>query len=102
MDHLKMWSKYAKSVAMAAKRLYPQAKVYVIGGVASGKITVLSDIDLLIVLPEVKDRVNVIMKIFKLAVDEFDLPWDAPVELHVVNGADAERYLEREHVEVKA
>ncbi|BCU71560.1 nucleotidyltransferase domain-containing protein [Stygiolobus caldivivus] len=64
----------------------PGAEVYVIGGVAEDRITVLSDIDILIVVKrklEGKEKMELRKKVFFRAMDFYDLPFDAPVELHV-------------------
>jgi len=46
--------KYAEIIAKASKDIDPNSKVYVFGGVAENRVTVLSDIDILIVT-EVKE-----------------------------------------------
>jgi len=50
-EHLRRWREYAKSVARAARDVFSEdVEVYVVGGVAEGRTTVLSDIDILIVV----------------------------------------------------
>lgn len=83
-QHLRKWREYAQSVARAALEIVPGAEVYVIGGVAEGRTTVYSDIDILIVLPEKVDRKNLYVRILTEAMDKHGLPVDAPVELHIV------------------
>ena len=69
-------------------------RVYVIGGVAEGRTTVLSDIDVLIVAKETPgDKKRLYVEILERAIDSYGLPWDAPVELHIVGEKDAERYM---------
>ncbi|MCI2415731.1 MAG: nucleotidyltransferase domain-containing protein [Candidatus Aramenus sp.] len=82
-------------MARATKDLCPECKVYVFGGVAEGRVTVLSDIDVLVVSErklsdrEVKElRMNIMLR----AMDIYNLPFDAPVELHVVDKERAEKY----------
>ena len=46
-EHLKRWRDYALKVAKAARDVLGDVRVYVVGGVAEGRTTVLSDIDIL-------------------------------------------------------
>ena len=45
------WRSAAETVARAAKRVEPACRVYVIGSVAEGTYTAVSDLDILVVLP---------------------------------------------------
>jgi len=69
--------------------------VYVIGGVAEGRTTVLSDIDILIVAKRVStdERKALYVDVLEKVIDEYGLPWDAPVELHIADERDAREYL---------
>ena len=96
--HLRRWREYAEKVAKAVSQLIPSARVYVIGGVAEGRVTIYSDIDILIVVPPGAKRYGLSRDILLKAIDEHGLPWDAPVELHVVEEGEEERYLRRPHV----
>ena len=49
-EHLRRWGEYAEKVTKAARDVAGDVEVYVIGGVAEGRTTVLSDIDVLIVV----------------------------------------------------
>jgi len=93
--HLRRWTKYAESIARAARDILGEnVEVYVIGGVAEGRTTILSDIDILIVadmLP--RDRKGLYGEILGRAIDVYGLPWDAPVELHITDKKRAEEYL---------
>lgn len=62
----------------------PEARIYVVGGVARGGTTVLSDIDVLVVVPRGTGRHNLARRILEKAISDHGLPWDAPVEIHVV------------------
>jgi len=65
---------------------------YVIGGVAEGRTTVLSDIDILIVAKGISgDKKKLYVEILERTIDSYGLPWDAPVELHIVGEKDVER-----------
>ena len=93
-EHLRRWREYAAAVAKAARDLAPGCRVYVIGGVAEGRTTVLSDIDILIVLPKGTEGRGLYVAIMARAMDQYGLPWDAPVELHIVNEEGAKHYLQ--------
>ncbi|WP_243671158.1 nucleotidyltransferase domain-containing protein [Vulcanisaeta sp. JCM 16161] len=80
----------------AARDLIPNARVFVIGGVAEGRTTVLSDIDILIIIPRGThvNRSRLYRDILVRAMDIYGLPWDAPVELHIVYEDESKYYLE--------
>ena len=83
---LSRWREYVTLIAEAVKAVAPQAKVYLVGGAAEGRLTVLSDVDVLVVLPK---RLG-----FEEAV-ELGLPPYAPVELHIIGEDDLRRYSAR-------
>jgi predicted nucleotidyltransferase len=70
----------------------------VFGGVAEGRVTMLSDIDVLVILSrtlageEISDPRS---RILVRAMDIYGIPFDAPVELHVADLERAQRYLRR-------
>ncbi|MGC8542965.1 MAG: nucleotidyltransferase domain-containing protein [Vulcanisaeta sp.] len=99
-EHLRKWREYSVAVMRAARDLIPSARVYVIGGVAEDRTTVLSDIDILIVVPRgiSINRVRLYRDILARAMDYYGLPWDAPVELHIVNEDEATDYLRSSRV----
>lgn len=80
----------------AAKDLVPSVRVFVIGGVAEGRTTVLSDIDILIIIPGgiTVNKGRLYRDILIRAMDVYGLPWDAPVELHIVYDDESKYYLE--------
>ncbi len=83
-EHLRRWREYAEKVAKAAEEVAPGSRVYVIGGVAEGRVTVLSDIDVLVVVPGGRvDKRRLAREILEKAIRDHGLPWDAPVEVHV-------------------
>jgi predicted nucleotidyltransferase len=82
--------------ARAAVEFDPDAKVYVIGGVAEDRVTALSDIDILIITSKpispsesLKLRREILIK----AMDSYGLPFEAPVEIHLTDERGAQRYL---------
>mgnify|MGYP000008673373 CR=1 FL=1 len=96
-EHLRRWREYADKVARSARDLAPGAEVYVIGGVAEGRATVLSDIDVLIVVRglDSASRRQLSVEILDRAIAVYGLPWDSPVELHVVDEVSFREYLKR-------
>ncbi|BBL46991.1 MULTISPECIES: nucleotidyltransferase domain-containing protein [Metallosphaera] len=97
-EHLSKWREYAKAIADSAREFDPGVKVYVFGGVAEDRITVLSDIDILIIFPRLlsdRDIIRLRREILVRAMDEHSLPFDSPVELHVVDSERAKEYLSR-------
>jgi hypothetical protein len=100
--HLRKWREYAVAVMKAARDLIPGARVYVVGGVAEDRTTVLSGIDILIIIPgdTVVNKVKLYKDILIRAMDNYGLPWDAPVELHIVNEDEAKEYLKSTAIEL--
>ena len=96
-EHLRRWREYAEKIAKAAESILGDVEVYVIGGVAEGRTTVLSDIDILVIAKRVStdERKALYADILEKAIDEYGLPWDAPVELHIVDEREAREYLKR-------
>ncbi len=88
------WRFYASIVAEAAARvLRTRFEVYVFGGAAENRLTALSDLDVAVVLqedppPEARLRIklSIMEEAFKLG-----LPWDYPLDLHVIGPSDFER-----------
>ncbi len=69
--------------------------MHVIGGVAEGRTTIYSDIDILVVVKIIDPNTQrkLLIDILERAIDTYGLPWDAPVELHVVSEERAKEYL---------
>lgn len=96
-EHLKKWYEYALKIAKATRDLLPNAQVYVIGSVAENRTTIYSDIDILITLPtnilDEKSVKKLTIEILMRAIDIYNLPWDAPVEIHIADVKTIERYM---------
>lgn len=91
---IREWRRYAHIVAKAVKQVVPEAKVYLVGGAAENRLTVLSDIDILVVLPHrpgFGEAAGLRARILE-AAEKLGLPLYAPVELHIVGEEDLERY----------
>ncbi|RLE57225.1 MAG: hypothetical protein DRJ40_02620 [Thermoprotei archaeon] len=86
LQHLKKWREAAEAIAKAVKDLHIKAEVYVIGGAAEDRLTVLSDIDILLCLeekPKIEDVWILRRKVLEIAMDKYGLPIDYPIELHI-------------------
>jgi len=88
------WRTYVKIVSQAVKAVTPEAEVYVAGGAAEKRLTVKSDIDVLIVLPHklgFEKAAELHAKILEVA-EELGLPPYAPVEFHIISKEELKRY----------
>lgn len=97
---LRRWRQYVRIVHRAVRSAVPEAEVYVAGGAAEGRLTVMSDVDVLVVLPRALTRdeaVEVRARVMERA-EELGLPLYAPVELHVISGEELEEYARRGRV----
>lgn len=84
LEHLRNWRKAAEAVAKAVEDLKLNAEVYVVGGAAEGRLTILSDIDILVCVKEETEDLGKLRKqILTKAMDKYGLPWDYPVEIHI-------------------
>jgi predicted nucleotidyltransferase len=104
IDHLRRWREAVKAVERAAKDVNKEAKVYVIGGAAEGRLTVESDVDVIVCIPVSADEDEarrLRREIIKRAIDVYGLPWDYPIELHLYGEKECEELLKRlKYVEV--
>ena len=80
---LKRWREYATIVAAAAKNLLGDKLevVYVVGGVAEDRVSVFSDIDIVLVVkdPGIKS-IDTIADVL-VEAERLGLPFDAPIDL---------------------
>lgn len=92
---VKNWKENAKRILLAARRLMPDARVYVFGSVVRGEAAGGSDVDVLIVSASMPsgglERARVKVEIEELA----GLPLHHPFELHLVNEKEARWYIEK-------
>lgn len=94
---LSRWREYVKLIAEAVKVVEPQAKLYLVGGAAEGRLTVLSDIDVLLVLPRrpgFEEAAELRARVLEEA-ERLGLPLYVPVELHIIGEGDLRKYLTR-------
>ncbi len=94
---LSEWRQAVNKLVELLRRLYPGAQVYLFGGAAENRLTVLSDIDVLVVFPEEsvasEKRVQVLAEIW----GELERRGLAhyPFDIHVVGYGELERYRRR-------
>ncbi len=94
LRRLHQWRLYAPRVAEAARRLLgPETRVYVVGGAAEDRLTVLSDIDIVVVSPRAPrgpERHRLAIRIRMEAVERHGVPWDYPLDIHVMTPEEFE------------
>ncbi len=56
LQQLRKWRKVVSDVARVVESLYPEAKVYLVGGAAENRLTLLSDIDIAVVFNRELER----------------------------------------------
>jgi len=91
---LKGWRRHLKHLVEAVKKVEPRARVYLAGGAAEDRLTVLSDIDVLVVLPE-KPGFNEAARLRAAIWEEAEnrgVPAYLPFQLHIIGREDLERY----------
>ena len=97
LKYLKSWRSAVEKVRKAVEDLGLNAEVYVIGGVAENRVTILSDIDVLVCLDREnlgrKEVSEIRRKILFTAIDKYGLPWDYPVEIHVITKNQCKEFL---------
>ncbi len=75
MEYLADYKNIALRVKEIIREIDPDSKVYVFGSVVKGKYTASSDIDILIVTKNIKEKYQMKVKVYKEI--------EAPVELHI-------------------
>ena len=105
---LARWRWIAATVARACRELLGSRcrAVYVAGGAAEGRLTVLSDIDVVVVVEDPgPDRLETLLRLRRRA-EELGVPEDAPLDIKVVAPGELEelrrRGFYRRLVEVEA
>lgn len=97
---LRQWRLYVEAVAKATRDLLgPDTRVYVVGGAAENRLTVLSDIDIVVVSKNVprdeKKKLYLRLDIRDRAVTLYGLPWDYPVDIHLYDEEEFEKAKKR-------
>ena len=85
-SRLKRWRDYAASIAKACREILGRhcRSVYVVGGAAEERLTVLSDIDVVLVVDE--QRLKTLENIVRVRrrAEELGLPVDIPVDIKIL------------------
>ncbi len=95
LELLRTWRRVAVMAACVVEELGLGARVYVVGGAAEDRLTALSDLDVVVVLPREprgRERLETKMKIMRALFDR-GLPLDYPLELHVTGPEGFKTYL---------
>jgi len=90
---LRSWRRVVGLVAEVVEELYPNAEVYLFGGAAENRLTVLSDIDVAVVFGEslgFEGRAEVVPRIWK-RLEECGVPPYHPLHLVVLSRAELEK-----------
>jgi len=81
---LRKWRGVVKEVADIIRKLYPGAEIYLAGGAAENRLTVYSDIDLLIVFKKRKsEKAEILARIWEAL--EKKIPTYYPLEIHILD-----------------
>ena len=83
---LREWRSIVHNVARIVKQLYPEAEIYLIGGVAENRITVYSDIDIAVIFKTELNRdkrIDVLTRIWE-SIDNV-IPMYYPLEIHILD-----------------
>jgi len=93
--YLRNWRQYIKLLAKSIEELLPNAEVYVIGGAAEDRLTILSDIDVLIVVDEplTTQQLRKIKADIIWNAEKYGFPWDYPVEIHIITRNELPQHL---------
>ena len=94
LRELLKWRHYVDIFAKAVKKVFgDKAEVYVFGSAVENKLTVDSDIDILIVLDEVPksglERAKLVEEMWRIA-EEMGIPWWYPIEAHLATQEELE------------
>jgi len=101
---LREWRRYAEIIAcIVEEMLGGEAEVYAVGGAAEGRLTALSDIDIVVALdhePSYSEAVQLRAEILERA-ERRGLPLHAPIELHFTAKNRVAGYGKAERIECR-
>ncbi|UXD22677.1 DNA polymerase [Ignicoccus pacificus DSM 13166] len=89
----------AERVAETCLDLCEDCEVYVIGSVARGTATALSDLDVLVVVPRKCEPRALKKKVLRKVI--WNIPYDYPLNLHIVQKGEEEKWLRKGFVKIK-
>ena len=105
---LSEWRQAVNKLVEILRRLYPSAQVYLFGGAAENRLTVLSDIDIVVVSKNApcdeRKKLYLRLDIRDRAVTLYGLPWDYPVDIHLYSEEEFEKAKKhyRRMIEIKS
>jgi len=92
---LKEWKTWIRKIAETVKELVPNVQVYVIGSVVRGDYVAGSDVDILVISPDIPEKMIKRGKIKAKIEEKLNLPYYHPFEIHVLRPEEAESYLKK-------
>jgi predicted nucleotidyltransferase len=84
-NRLKLLSEWRDAVSILVnivRKLYPNAEIYLVGGAAENRLTIYSDIDVLVVFDKVNDPVKIYSRMWEEL--EKHVPIYYPLEIHII------------------
>jgi len=94
-EMVRNWKAYITKIAENARRVLPDAQVYVFGSAVKGEATGGSDVDVLIVSKKTPDN-NMARAEIRVRIEELShLPSHHPFEIHLASESEAEWYFRR-------
>ncbi len=95
---MKYWRYVAQKVKETCVAKVGKCKVFVIGSVARGTATALSDLDVLVIIPKGLNPYEIKKELLREVIKH--IPLDYPLNLHVVNEGEEGKYLKRGYVRI--
>lgn len=83
------WRSVVESIKLAAKEILGDVYIVAFGGVVEGKVTALSDVDVLVVVDKLPDAAWKRAKIKGKIEEKAGLPPIHPVQMHLVTWKEA-------------
>lgn len=94
-EMVREWRFWVRKIAEAVKELLSDVEVYVVGSVVRGDYVACSDVDVLIVSPNVPERAIGRAGVKVLLEEKLNLPYYHPFEIHLLKPEEADVYLRR-------
>ncbi len=86
---LRQWRSIIHEAANIIKRMYPEAEIYLIGGAAENRLTIYSDIDVIVVFKRKlnrRERTIILARIWE-ALEE-KIPIYYPLEIQILENSE--------------
>jgi len=92
---LKEWKTWVQKIAETVKELVPNVQVYVIGSVVRGDYVAGSDVDVLVISPNIPEKMIKRGEIKVKIEEKLNLPYYHPFEIHILRPEEAKPYLKK-------